>query len=519
MRFKQFAGLSALLLCLALLLAGCGGNGATTTAKPGTSAQGTAPGTEPGKDTSASWEDLAFDQTLRINVSVNQSRDVTYPAADRYIKGPDNLTQDEVLNKVYNRNRTVERDLALTVVYSTHDCGPGETLEVIDRLVSSADNTTPDIFNGDLYGLQRAMLTGALRNLLHTEEENHLNLADDCWYGAYMAGTTFDENKIYLLAGDLFLDIIREAWVLYVNTARYEEACTDVLGDIDALYALVKDGEWDYATLAMLAERAHRDTATPGVTDESDEQVGLVTNHMLDRISLYTSGLSIFDFSGASPRIKADSSALTPLCNAFAKMYKTAGVLHFTKEDAQTASAHSAIVYFLNDTSVFCLAQLGELESEAVRESTFKKGLVPYPKYDAELQEEYHTLVHDQAELGAILSTTSAFPAATAYLQYMGELSVPVLQEYYENALKIKYSDLRGTREMIDLVHDGIDSPFDFLLGRMCWTDYAKTEELFIFMLQDAQNDANGFASNYAANYTVWQQGLNAMLEKTNDLE
>ena len=110
---------------------------------------------------------------------------------------------------------------------------------------------------------------------------------------------------------------------------------------------------------------------------------------------------------------------------------------------------------------------MGELESDSMRNVDFDKGLVPVPKYDEQRQREYHTMVHDQAEVSAILVTATSFARASAFMQYANEQSRDVLTEYYEFALKFKYNDDPAIRSMIDLVYDSIDAPFGMQFKNM----------------------------------------------------
>ncbi len=115
---------------------------------------------------------------------------------------------------------------------------------------------------------------------------------------------------------------------------------------------------------------------------------------------------------------------------------------------------------FMKGNFLFAQSVLGELESDELRNVTFEKGLVPFPKYDRNRQQKYHTMVHDQTELGAILVTTTSFARASAFMQYANEQSADVVTEYYEYSLKFKYNEDASIRSMIDLVYNSIDVPF-----------------------------------------------------------
>ena len=249
------------------------------------------------------------------------------------------------------------------------------------------------------------------------------------------------------------------------------------------------------------------------MADDKDEQIGMVLNSVAERLFTWTNGLSIVDFSESVPKINRDSRALSHFSSAFTTLYNTSGIYHIKASTGTASGIRMATQCFMNNTSLFCTAQLGELESEELRQAPFRKGLVPLPKFSLTEQEEYYTLVHDQAEVGVILNNTSVFPAVSAYLQYINEQSTAVLEEYYENSLKFKYTDDKETRVMIDLVHDRVSSPVDSLLVRLICSIYSDAKkEIYSYVLDDAQNQSASFASNYDACVDAWQIGLQKML-------
>ena len=234
-----------LIFALVLPLASCGGGGKDTTKTPSAKPTTTNPGgnpDDPGDGTD--WSGVNFNgQTLRIDVSVNQDSEVTFGPADCYVKGPDEMTGgvDEVQKKVYNRNHNVANLLGLNVQYTTSDLAYNEVQTDLEKkFLNSAD--APDIYNNDMYGLLRGSLLGFFYNVVNPIDENgkvlqnYINLDTDCWYSDYMKGTTLSEEKIYLLAGDYYLDFIRMTWVLYVNIPHFNEALAAAQWDVETLY-------------------------------------------------------------------------------------------------------------------------------------------------------------------------------------------------------------------------------------------------------------------------------------------
>jgi hypothetical protein len=175
---------------------------------------------------------------------------------------------------------------------------------------------------------------------------------------------------------------------------------------------------------------------------------------------------------------------------------------------------------FLQKTSVLAMSVLGEMESEQVRSvEGLTKGVMPYPKYSMTEQEQYHTLVHDQAEIAAIMNTTSKFTEASAWLQMMAEESVAVLSEYYEKTLKLKYNDDPLNKQMIDLVHDTIDSPFESLM--INYITGASDAATSIYSLFDAiaKNNDDSFNSSYESKYDAFNTKFEEIRDKYLELD
>ena len=66
---------------------------------------------------------------------------------------------------------------------------------------------------------------------------------------------------------------------------------------------------------------------------------------------------------------------------------------------------------FLDGTYLFAVSKLGEMESEQFRDSQVNKGVLPIPKFDLTIQKDYHTLIHNQAEMACILTNARQFDA------------------------------------------------------------------------------------------------------------
>ena len=509
-----------LVLCFAMtMLASCGGGGESQSqSKPSSESQSQSQGgseSESGTD----WTNVNFGgEELKISISVNQDEECTFPAADIYTRGPDHSSTDKVQKMVSERNILVSNTLGLSIVYEETDWKYDGVYPHLQQLVQLGGSDAPDIYNNDIYGMLRGMLDNAFRNVMDPDEdlgeESHFNFEADGWYWEYMQGTTFDPDKIYLIASDYFIDMIRMAWVIYVNVELYDEAWGSAYA-LEDLYRLTLIGQWDYSFLMQLAEESHRDTSVPGVTDEGDEVIGFVGNSVMPRVFVWTNGLTLveYDENGYPGALRMTLPDYYESALGYRDLYNHKGVM-------ATANVLGATELFLQKTSVMAMSVLGEMESEQVRSvEGLTKGVMPYPKYNMDEQKQYHTMVHDQAEIAAIMNTTSKFTEASAWLQMMAEESVAVLGEYYEKTLKLKYNDDPLNKQMIDLVHDTIDNPFESVM--MSYITGASDVATNIYSLFDAiaKNNDDSFNSSYEGKYDAYNTKYEEIRQKYLDLD
>ena len=500
--------LLALVFCLGSLAScnGLGGNG---------------DGGDRGDD--GSWDGVNFDgQVVNLSISKNKYDECMFPAADIYTKGPDTAGSNEVAKEVLARNKAAEEALGITVNYQLTDKKYNEILEDIQNIVLTSAKNSPDVYNNDIYGLVRAMTNGYLWNVKNPGDDvkNYFDFTKDGWYEEYIKGCTYDQEKLYIFAGDYFIDLIRMAWVVYVNNDRLKEKVTSIPSTsipsefyktVDDFYKDVQFGLWDLDTVAQIASIVFDDKTADGQVQADDTTVGLVINLRTSWIVEASSQITLFyqdKEDGYKPKMMQDTVEYQKVADKFKSMQEGRGV--YTAPDGSSNSVLEGTKCFLNNNVVFAYSRLGELESENVRAFKADKGLVPIPKWDLSAQEEYHTPVHDQAELGCILNTAQAFSAASALMQYLNEESEKVVYAYYEKGLKFKYNDDKNTRTMMDIVREATDSPFSWQVGWACLDLYTGTPALKRLYLHN--NDT--VSSTFRQERDVYANCLNEVIEK-----
>ncbi len=465
-----------------------------------------------------SWDGVNFEgQTVKMSISTNQCSECTFPAADIYTKGPDTAGSNEVAKEVLSRNADAERLLGINIEYVETDWHFSEVQGDIRSIVQTASKNSPDVYNNDMYGLCRAMVDGLLWNVKNPGEEvkSYFDFEADGWYHEFMKGCTFDQNKYYTFAGDYFIDMIRMAWVIYVNHDIFSANIGKMphwCGSLNEFYEYVDAGFWDMDVLIDIIGRVHVDGGKLGYTECEDPVVGIAYNHGSDWIVSSSAQITLYyqdKEDGYKPKVMDSVDTFQKLADKYAEMMETKGALY-------DGLALSSTEHFLHGNALFAFSRLGEMESTQLRDFPAAKGLVPVPKWDDNQQEDYHTVVSDQIEVGAILKTARAFSAASALMQYLNENSKDVVHAYYEKGLKYKYNDDKNARAMMDIVRETTDAPFGMQIGVLCQSLYTGTGTLSGMKFL---KDHKAWSSVYNSEKDAYVDCLNKMIEKFEKLD
>ena len=435
-----------------------------------------------GDDGSVNWDEVDFKGApLKYAISVKKTiGGGTFKPAMEYLRGPDDTaTTDEVLKKVITRNEKVESDLGLSVEYLEVDVD--DVRDDIKTRVLGSSTDAPDVYNNDMSPLNFSIPEGYLTNVLNPIDKNgnemisYFDFENEAWNYGFMSECTLDKNKVYILAGDYHIDLIRMAYVLFVNKTMFNQNAA-ALGfeDINAFYRYVLGGVWDYDMLTGMCEKIWQDNGSvKNKADENDGRLGMLINKTVYFIFIPSTNIHTFYMNeDGKPTLISDIDEMNRMGQKVREIWtqETTGDGIYFKTDL------NCIDMFMQNRALFTPSLLGELESDEFREANFDKGLVPLPKYDVGRQEEYYTMMNVGAELSCILVNAPSFTRASAYLQYINEQSADVLTEYYELSLKFKYNEDPIIRKMIDLVRDTIDSPFGMHFENVI-LQYLETEE------------------------------------------
>ena len=495
-------------------LAACGGGkDPVDTKKPSESDKTPttqAPGTED-PDT-GKWADVNFDGT-EIIMNLNNWEPISIVNAGasngiKYIQGPDEYTTDTVQNAVFDRNRKVLAKLGLTVKYNQDTYPTVSTLPTIENFVLSDLEDAPDIMQAPGYDMVRAGIKGLLYNALTKDEENnYFDITEENgWYTDFMFENTLDQSKLFLLAGDYFIDVLRFSYGVFVNIDMYDDLFASE-GGIESLYETIQTGNWNYDELMRCADAAYVDNGAVGSVDEEDIFGIAAGVSWYYRNFFSTSGLDVFEEKDGKIAYIEDISEVHTFVDKLMEMVSHDSFLNphdYGKGEFQ------ATKLFTSGKSLFALDQFVlNLEGTNIRSMDQKVGVIPFPKYNKDI--EYGALISDNANLGGILYNSDKFSESSALLQMMCEESNngkgTLIYEYYDVTLKYKYSADAGQIAMLELIRSGLCSPKAMLFDNY----FVKSVDLLTYgalMTNSIKNGTNTFASDWASQYEAVQQSL-----------
>ncbi len=502
-----------LILCmLVCALSACGGKNPDNAKDPDATTETV--------DTSSKWDDVNFNgDTIIISISSSLPTYAENAGADtsvKYIKGPNDYTTDSVQNTVFERNRRVSDALGLNVVYELCDQysanTPDLTLTIIENFVLADLEDSPDVISTMEYGIIRAGIKGLLYNALLTEKENYFDFTTNGWYSDFMYGNTLDESKIFLLAGDYFIDVLRYSYGIMVNLDMYDEVFASE-GGSESLFDLVEAGEWTYDEMKRTIQMAYVDAGTVGQYDAEDTFGAINHASWLVRTTFSAADLDIFETDeNGTLKYVTDISEIHNYVDFMLDLTRTEG-FYSVITGGPNKSMDSTKV-FIDAKALFAFdAPLLNMEGTLIQNMDDSVGIIPYPKYTPDL--EYKSMVSDNANVGGILYNSDKFTESSAYLQMSAEESDngkgSLIYEYFDVALKYKLSATPAQVTMLELIRAGLCSPKSLLLDNY----FAKSVGMNTYATlinSSLASGTNTFASDWESQYSAVQGALEKTL-------
>ena len=368
------------------------------------------------------------------------------------IEGTGETAGGLVNDAVLERNIQVEELLGVELVFTQADLSYSQVAGDIRKYTQSGDDVFDLVIN-DIYAYAELIIEGNFRNVL--DEDCVFDFDRPYWYKDYMEDLRLLNGYQYVLAGDYFVDILRDAHLLLLNKDIY----TDYYNrSADELYDVVSNFEWTYDKMNEIISDKYADKNLNGTKDKGD-QFGFMEPE-------FWGGSIPFSVSGNPPFITRDEDG-TPTITVHhgerANDLASAMSTLFNNEStsvAQTTDNDLLTAFTQGECLILGYQRLGSLENTILREMEGDTAVLPYPMLHAS-DKKYTTSAHDTTEMGAILATSTDLAFISTVVEVLNrETSKILIPVYYKECLQVQCVDDEKAAAMIDIIHDNFDNSF-----------------------------------------------------------
>ena len=383
-------------------------------------------------------------QEIKILTSINVAETI-FSNSNYMIEGTGTIDGEIVNDAVYKRNITAEDLLNVKFNYTQIDEDWQTVRSKISNIVLSGVDVYDLIIN-DLRSMFSLSLEGMFLNIKETDV---FDLSQTYWYKDFMDDVSIGNEKSYILAGDYFIDILRNSHALYLNKSMLEE---QMPGGSDELYQKVLVGKWTFDEFLALTKAFLKDVNGDGVYKNNDDQFGFMC------VGTWGSAMP-FMISSDTDLLQKDADGIPSLTMNNPKSI----LLHEYLTELFSANSGANHTFAINELfsqfynrrglmlgfyRIDTLEQLRSMEDDIA--------ILPYPKLNLE-QQKYRTNPNNIAEIGVIPNNTSNFEMVCVAVEALNrETKSTVLPAYYEQSLKIKYARDEASAQIIDIIHDNM---------------------------------------------------------------
>ena len=400
------------------------------------------------------------------------------------VRGTDNIG-DYVTDGVWNRNRTVEERLNITLECMPLGAGTLSEHAAKVKSIILAGSDEYDYLNVTGNTSITSGLNNYMRDLANIP---YVDYDADWWWMDAIEALSLDGKTYNYIFGDSLIYCYIQTGVVYYNKTLYENA----FGDPDEMYKIVMDGQWTIDKLMELTAASYSDANGDGVPNAGDifgsmktANQGEETPHFLQGfdLNLYTRDEEdnlIIDFD--------QERCVTAIEKLGQYNVNTEGVFHSDQGiDGGTGA------YFVQNYSVFYPARLSRVLSADFRDMENPYGILPYPKLNED-QKDYVSLIHDSCSNICVPKTVpdAKFEVVGAALEALAAESWrSVMPMFLETALKLKYSQDSMSGQVIDMVVASVSKNTLFEYKNYC-ADIFTTA-----LVNNAKAGTNNFSSAY----------------------
>jgi len=393
---------------------------------------------------------------------------------ERYLAGEDLTAKENIDDDIAIRNSDAEYYTNVTLTYDYYDDTPeygwGKNIDVIFNAVVGGGTNAPDMFANFSYDMIGASLKGAFANLKNPNLDigNYFSFLDPDYDETtdnrgymyeYMESLSLSKHKMYILASDYFIDVMRSSFVIPVNIERLLAVGEHITGDLDEdgkftindFYLEVENKGWTYKKLMEYSDAVYLNTGTANSGEDIDDRLGFVVyGGPASSGIVYSTDITVInkewseskgDYTYSYP---TESPELFNLFEAVKELMDTPGIVCIDRENSPNYKEYGNFIadavrtkFCENEILFGSIVTLGSLEQDAYQylKDDTGFGIAPIPLYMEEpgADDNYNTAIHTTSRPGAISRNTVNFSACTAFLDYQSTHSGDILNEYFSH--------------------------------------------------------------------------------------
>lgn len=403
--------------------------------------------------------------------------------------------ENRVSEAVYRRNSLVSETLHVELTYTrssnwNYETDAMETIQVGE-----------DIYDVVVPHARAAFVYANAGLFIDWNTLEYVDLSREYW--DQNARANLSVNKLlYVMTGDISYQCTGSTCALLFNKAMVKDI------GLDYPYQLVKDNEWNYDAFLKYVQTAKKDLDGDTKMVIENDRYGYVTSAYGGPIEiLYTAGQNILRKDNDDiPYISLNTPETVDVLDWFYSMSDNESSYIFKDMDADVALTKlSSSDVFKDGRALFMDVSIDGIAS--LRDSEADFGIIPWPKRISSL-EKYYTNVDAMTNMFGVPIVAENPSRTSAVLEALAaEGHRHVLPEYYETALKTRYSRDDESAEMLDIICEG--RVFD--LG---YFNYYMIGEMGNGLIAFLNMPSRDFASWYKKYEGITLRALKKTLEK-----
>ncbi len=463
---KKLIALLLAIMTLCMAIVACDGDGDSSNPDTSaTSSAGTASGDSSNNDSDVSKEDEVcwlpekkWNTTLKFAATCEKDQSQRTEDYNYFQFWCDEDLGDSVSKAVYNRSQWLVDNYGITfemiwnpvdnfytgAVSYVEECVA--TGEALDGIIANSCYIVPSAQKGYFYDLNA-------ENAKYNDGNGWAQFDQD-YYNVNVHKQLSIGGKMFFTSGDSLLLDDQETWVMLCNLDMFGEYFPE-----DDLLEIVEDGEWDYDVLysyAKVVTEADPSVGRMQFSPDANEKWGLIAQGVDSLMFMLGGGVTMIGKDGNDlPVLQIQDQRNVDVAQKFISFITDRQVVGLTSQYSHPNIYDVQKKIFTGGKALFMPGRVSSLTSSSFANIDFKLALIPMPKADSELQDDYSSSINPYGISSIAIPVTNknnveATLFAIEALSWYGKKYVR--PEYYEKTIKLQKLDDERAEVILDKI-------------------------------------------------------------------